>query len=175
MVFQPELETMPRAELERLQRERLRARFGVELEALPEQPFTTKADLRDAYPFGMLRVPRDECIRIHASSGTRGKPTIVGAGGGPQTMRWIARHAAGWMTTPTEAGIGDKVKQLQREWEAAGREGKPDIRVLVSRRPTPEYRSKWSVADELIWGVPDAEPDAVRAHLDKLAALLSLS
>ena len=77
VIFQPELETMPRPELERLQRERLRARFGIELEALPEQPFTTKSQFRDAYPFGMLRVPRDQCIRIHASSGTRGKPTIV--------------------------------------------------------------------------------------------------
>ncbi len=77
MIFQPELETMSRPELERLQRGRLRARFNVDLDALAEQPFTTKADLRDAYPFGMLHVPRDECVRIHASSGTRGKATIV--------------------------------------------------------------------------------------------------
>jgi phenylacetate-CoA ligase len=41
-------------------------------------PFTTKADLRDAYPFGMLAVPREQCVRIHASSGTTGKPTVVG-------------------------------------------------------------------------------------------------
>jgi phenylacetate-CoA ligase len=41
-------------------------------------PFTTKADLRDAYPFGMLAVPRERCVRIHASSGTTGKPTVVG-------------------------------------------------------------------------------------------------
>ena len=77
-IFQPELETLPRPELERLQRERLRERFGVELEALPEQPFRVKSELRDAYPFGLLQVPLEECIRIHASSGTRGKPTIVG-------------------------------------------------------------------------------------------------
>ena len=41
-------------------------------------PFTSKADLRDAYPFGMLAVPREQCVRIHASSGTTGKPTVVG-------------------------------------------------------------------------------------------------
>jgi phenylacetate-CoA ligase len=41
-------------------------------------PFTTKADLRAAYPFGMLAVPRERCVRIHASSGTTGKPTVVG-------------------------------------------------------------------------------------------------
>jgi len=40
-------------------------------------PFTTKAELRDAYPFGMLAVPLSETVRIHASSGTQGKPTIV--------------------------------------------------------------------------------------------------
>ena len=41
-------------------------------------PFTTKADLRDGYPFGMFAVPRQQCVRIHASSGTTGKPTVVG-------------------------------------------------------------------------------------------------
>ena len=41
-------------------------------------PFTTKADLRDNYPFGMFAVPREQVARIHASSGTTGKPTVVG-------------------------------------------------------------------------------------------------
>jgi phenylacetate-CoA ligase len=41
-------------------------------------PFTTKADLRASYPFGMFAVPRDQVTRIHASSGTTGKPTVVG-------------------------------------------------------------------------------------------------
>jgi phenylacetate-CoA ligase len=41
-------------------------------------PFTTKADLRDAYPFGFFAVPRERVARIHASSGTTGKPTVVG-------------------------------------------------------------------------------------------------
>src|ERR1700742_4139682 len=41
-------------------------------------PFTTKADLREAYPFGFFAVPRESLARIHASSGTTGKPTVVG-------------------------------------------------------------------------------------------------
>jgi phenylacetate-CoA ligase len=45
---------------------------------LAKFPFTTKADLRDSYPFGMFAVPRENCARIHASSGTTGKPTVVG-------------------------------------------------------------------------------------------------
>ena len=48
------------------------------LEDLAKFPFTTKADLRDTYPFGMFAVPRDKVVRIHASSGTTGKPTVVG-------------------------------------------------------------------------------------------------
>jgi phenylacetate-CoA ligase len=45
---------------------------------LAKLPFTTKKDLRDAYPFGMFAVPRENIVRIHASSGTTGKPTVVG-------------------------------------------------------------------------------------------------
>ncbi|TSE26310.1 phenylacetate--CoA ligase PaaK [Tepidimonas aquatica] len=45
---------------------------------LAKFPFTTKADLRDNYPFGMFAVPRERVVRIHASSGTTGKPTVVG-------------------------------------------------------------------------------------------------
>jgi phenylacetate-CoA ligase len=45
---------------------------------LAKFPFTTKQDLRDNYPFGMFAVPREQCVRIHASSGTTGKPTVVG-------------------------------------------------------------------------------------------------
>jgi phenylacetate-CoA ligase len=48
------------------------------LEDLAKLPFTTKATLRDNYPFGMFAVPREEVNRLHASSGTTGKPTVVG-------------------------------------------------------------------------------------------------
>jgi len=81
VIFQPELETQSTDERATLQRGRLRAllpRFGVEEDTeLREAPFTIKAQLRDAYPFGLLQVPLRETVRVHASSGTRGKPTIV--------------------------------------------------------------------------------------------------
>ncbi|MFO1200730.1 MAG: phenylacetate--CoA ligase PaaK [Burkholderiaceae bacterium] len=48
------------------------------LDDLARFPFTTKTDLRDTYPFGMFAVPRERVVRIHASSGTTGKPTVVG-------------------------------------------------------------------------------------------------
>jgi phenylacetate-CoA ligase len=45
---------------------------------LAKFPFTSKADLRDNYPFGIFAVPREQCVRLHASSGTTGRPTVVG-------------------------------------------------------------------------------------------------
>ena len=48
------------------------------VEDLPRLPFTRKADLRDTYPFGLFAVPLAECVRVHASSGTTGKPIVVG-------------------------------------------------------------------------------------------------
>ena len=49
-----------------------------ELSDLAAFPFTAKADLRENYPFGMFAVPREQVSRIHASSGTTGRPTVVG-------------------------------------------------------------------------------------------------
>jgi len=94
-------ERMSRDELEALQLERLRATLRHAYENVPHYraafdraglrpedcrslaelarfPFTTKADLRDNYPFGMFAVPEEEVRRIHASSGTTGRPTVVG-------------------------------------------------------------------------------------------------
>lgn len=49
-----------------------------QLSDLARFPFTVKSDLRDNYPFGMFAVPREQVVRVHASSGTTGKPTVVG-------------------------------------------------------------------------------------------------
>ncbi len=48
------------------------------IDDLHKLPFTTKLDLRDNYPFGLFAVPMSEIVRVHASSGTTGKPTVVG-------------------------------------------------------------------------------------------------
>lgn len=96
MIFDPDFECRPRAALEALQLERLqrlvpyvRERVPFYRERLPEiaisslddlrrLPFTRKQDLREGYPFGLFAVPREQCVRIHASSGTTGKLTVVG-------------------------------------------------------------------------------------------------
>lgn len=97
--WEPELETMPRAELEALQLKRLQAtvaqalkspfyqeRLGnlglsaesiKSLDDLRKIPFTTKDDLRAHYPFGLITVPMNEVVRLHSSSGTTGNPTVV--------------------------------------------------------------------------------------------------
>ncbi len=101
MIYNEEFETLPREALEALQRKRLqqvvqrvyhtvgfyRRTFdaaGVTpddiktLKDLPRLPFTTKQDLRDNYPFGLFAVPMSSVVRLHASSGTTGRSTVVG-------------------------------------------------------------------------------------------------
>ena len=99
--YNEEFETLPRAALEALQLKRLRnvlarvhtnvpyyrATFDAaglrpddvkSLDDLQRFPFTTKQIMRDSYPYGLFAVPMEEIVRIHASSGTTGKPTVVG-------------------------------------------------------------------------------------------------
>jgi phenylacetate-CoA ligase len=74
-------EQLPRNDLRALQLERLRSTFGLEIGSLDEVaglPFTTKSALREAYPYGLMQVPVGSLARLHASSGTHGKPTVVG-------------------------------------------------------------------------------------------------
>ncbi len=100
-MFDRAAECMPRAELAALQLSRLkhtlahayanvayvRAKFDAarvtpddcqSLDDIVRFPFATKADLRDTYPFGLFAVPREQVLRLHASSGTTGKATVVG-------------------------------------------------------------------------------------------------
>lgn len=101
MYWNQKYECLPLEELRELQLERLKAtvervfynvphyrrafqEIGLEpgdiqtLEDLAKLPFTTKDDLRENYPFGMFAVPMSEVVRLHSSSGTTGKPTVVG-------------------------------------------------------------------------------------------------
>ena len=100
LFFQKEAETMPRAQIEALQLEKLKKMVsycynnipfynrkltecgvldGSRIKTLSDIqyiPFTTKDDIRENYPFGMMAVPMKEIVRVHASSGTTGKPTV---------------------------------------------------------------------------------------------------
>ena len=126
------IETASRDELQALQLDRLRRSLGHayagnprykakfdaagvhpddlrSLADLAKFPFTTKADLRDAYPFGFFAVPETELARIHASSGTTGKPTVVGY---------------------TRADIATWAKLVARSIRAAG--GRPGMKVHIA-------------------------------------------
>ncbi len=99
-MFEPQAEAMPAAELRALQASRLRELIDrllaadglqagrlraagvtsgadVSLDDLARLPTTAKQDLWDAYPFGLLAVPRDRVVAVHGSSGTGGRPTLV--------------------------------------------------------------------------------------------------
>lgn len=101
MFWQKDIETMARPELEALQLERLKRIVAYVYDRVPFYrkrlddagvkpdkikvlsdiqyiPYTTKDDIRDTYPFGLFAVPQKEIVRIHASSGTTGNPTVVG-------------------------------------------------------------------------------------------------
>ena len=101
MFWQKDIETMERPELEALQLERLKRIVAYVYDRVPFYrkrlddagvkpdkikvlsdiqyiPYTTKDDIRDTYPFGLFAVPQKEIVRIHASSGTTGNPTVVG-------------------------------------------------------------------------------------------------
>src|SRR5690349_18014028 len=65
------------ATIERVRRTPLGERIPERVERLEDLPFTVKDDLREHYPLGLITVPREQLRRIHASSGSRGKPTVV--------------------------------------------------------------------------------------------------
>jgi phenylacetate-coenzyme A ligase PaaK-like adenylate-forming protein len=117
MIHDIEYETMPREALEAIQLRRLQATLervyanvpfyrqkfqaaGIvpsdikRLEDMNRIPFTTKQDLRDNYPFNMFAVPMDNVVRIHASSGTTGQPTVVG---------YTSRDVGTWSTLMARA------------------------------------------------------------------------
>ena len=100
-MFQPEIETMSREEIRALQLAKLKDQVAWTYERVPwyrekmgelgvvpgdiqtledirKLPFTDKSVLRDTYPFGLFAIPLDDVVRLHASSGTTGKPIVVG-------------------------------------------------------------------------------------------------
>lgn len=103
-------------------------------------------------------------------------PVLVGAAGTDKNFAWIARSADGWITTPIEQDIDDRVRALQEKWVAAGREGAPTI-VVLDRKPDPDRLERWTElgVTEVVYGLPDKSEDEVLAYLDRLSAKLGLT
>jgi phenylacetate-CoA ligase len=123
MIWSPKFETMPRPELEKLQLERLKALAARVYEKVPfyrqafqqkgitpdsiksladlrKLPFTSKQDFRDNYPLGLLTVPMEQICRVHASSGTTGKPVVA-----PYTANDLRMWTEVMARTLTSAGV----------------------------------------------------------------------
>ena len=102
-------------------------------------------------------------------------PVSVGAGGTDRTFGWIARSADGWLTTPGEQDLDEKVTLLQKTWREAGREGLPKITVLAGR-PDSDLLRHWHEigVTDVAFGLPDRSANEVVSYLSRLAGKLSL-
>ncbi|RBO93770.1 LLM class F420-dependent oxidoreductase [Nocardia puris] len=103
-------------------------------------------------------------------------PVLLGAAGTEKTFGWLADNADGWITTPTEGGIDDKIALLHRVWREKGREGAPEI-IALAGRPDATQLAHWAErgVTEAVFGVPDRSADEVRAYLERLAGKLGLT
>jgi probable F420-dependent oxidoreductase len=103
-------------------------------------------------------------------------PILVGAGGTEKTFGWIARSADGWLTTPGETDLDDKIALLHQTWSAAGREGRPRVTALAGR-PDPDLLAHWAGigVTDVAFGLPDRSPDEVAGYLGRLAGKLGLA
>ena len=104
-------------------------------------------------------------------------PTVIGAAGNDKNFKWIARSAGGWLSTPMEPGIEDKVGRLRELWTEAGRDGDPQV-VILAGKPDPDQLAGWEKAGvtEALFGIPDkyqSETD-VTAYLVRLAGKLGV-
>ncbi|MCR3720091.1 MULTISPECIES: LLM class F420-dependent oxidoreductase [Prauserella salsuginis group] len=101
-------------------------------------------------------------------------PIVVGAAGTSKTFDWIARTGDGWMTTPGEGDIRDKITTLHRTWREAGRVGLPEV-VALAGKPNLEQLDEWAAAGvtETLFGLPDRTEPEVAEYLHRLAGTLA--
>ncbi|MGW4588861.1 LLM class F420-dependent oxidoreductase [Amycolatopsis thermoflava] len=102
-------------------------------------------------------------------------PVVIGAGGTERTFAWIARSADGWLTTPRDHELDDKVRLLRKIWQDAGRVGEPRV-VALAGRPDAEVLAHWRSigVTEVLFGLPDRDADQVAAYIAKLGERLRL-
>jgi probable F420-dependent oxidoreductase len=103
-------------------------------------------------------------------------PILVGAAGTDRTFAWIASAADGWLTTPGEQNVEQKVARLATAWRDAGRAGCPQVAALAGR-PHPDTLARWgeSGVTEALFGMPDRSEDEVADYVRRLAGRLALA
>ena len=108
-------------------------------------------------------------------AGQAGVPVLLGAGGTQRTFDWIARTADGWISTPLETDIEQRVALLHKTWQAAGRYGLPEVTILAGK-PDTGALARWSQAGvtEVLFGLPDRAADDVASYIGRLATRLGI-
>jgi probable F420-dependent oxidoreductase len=98
-------------------------------------------------------------------------PILLGAAGTDKNFRWIARSADGWITTPGEQDIDDRVRRLRQLWSDSGRVDDPRT-VVLDGKPDVEKLARWRDlgVTEVVYGLPDRTEQDVIAYIERLAA-----
>lgn len=100
-------------------------------------------------------------------------PVLIGAAGTERTFGWIATHADGWITTPGETDIIDRLALLTETWNDVGRDGAPRV-VALDAKPDADRLAEWAAGGvtDVLYGLPDKPEPEVRAYLERLAGKL---
>ncbi len=100
-------------------------------------------------------------------------PVLLGAGGTESSFRWLVRHADGWISTPREGDITSSVELLNRMWDEAGRDGRPEI-VVLGPRPDEELIALYEKlgVTEVMFGLPDRSADEVVAYIERRGSFI---
>ncbi|WP_040835660.1 LLM class F420-dependent oxidoreductase [Nocardia brevicatena] len=100
-------------------------------------------------------------------------PVLIGAAGTERTFGWIAAHADGWITTPGETDITDRLALLTKVWNDAGRDGAPRV-VALDFKPDADRLAEWAAGGvtDVLYGLPDKTEPEVCAYLERLAGKL---
>lgn len=97
---------------------------------------------------------------------------LLGAGGTDKAFAWIARSGDGWITTPYESDVPAAIERLRQVWTGAGREGEPEVVVLLSSKMDDDLMASWEKGgvSEVAIGLPDKSEDEVLSYLERRAA-----
>ncbi|WP_028478059.1 TIGR03619 family F420-dependent LLM class oxidoreductase [Nocardia sp. CNY236] len=103
-------------------------------------------------------------------------PVSLGAAGTEKNFGWLAKHAEGWITTPGEEDLEEKITALRRIWRDNGRAGTPEIFALAGR-PDARRLARWAElgVTEAVFGLPDRAAEDVQAYVVRLAEKLGLA
>jgi alkanesulfonate monooxygenase SsuD/methylene tetrahydromethanopterin reductase-like flavin-dependent oxidoreductase (luciferase family) len=98
---------------------------------------------------------------------------LIGAAGTDKTFEWIARTGDGWITTPREEDVVERVARFAQIWQDGGRDGAPRV-VALDGRPDGVRLAQWAAGGvtDVVYGLPDRSEDEIGGYLDRLVGKL---